>query len=115
LIDRSLRAYPYRSRVRVLLTLIGLLSVLVSLYSHSSSASRFVYWMTQVTRDLSVASAVLTLLLWLMLISSNKKDHLLLMVTGGLGLQFTGEAIAQSLRQISQHHYSAFVIGNQVA
>jgi hypothetical protein len=71
--------------------------------------------MTQVTRDLSVASTVLTLLLWLVLISSRKKDHLLLMVTGGLGLQFTGEAIAQSLRQMSQHHYAAFVAGNLIA
>jgi hypothetical protein len=36
------------------------------------------------------------------------------MVTGGLGLQFTGEAIGQSLRQISQNHFSLFVLGNLI-
>ena len=115
LIDRAVQAYPYRARVRVILSLTVLASVLFSLQIHSSSAHQFVYWMTQVTRDLSAASAVLTLLLWLMLISSRKKDHLLLMVTGGLGLQFTGEAIAQSLRQMSHHRLGVLIVGNLVA
>ena len=63
-------------------------------------STRFVLWMTEVTRDMSFGSVGLTLLLWLMLISSPKKDRVLLMITVGLGLQFTGEAIGQSLRQI---------------
>jgi hypothetical protein len=114
LIDHALRAYPYRGRVRAGLILFMLGSVLVSLEIHSASSGKFIYWMTQVTRDLSFASVVLTLVLWLILISSRMIDHQLLMVTGGLGLQFTGEAIGQSLRQISQDHFSLFVMGNLV-
>jgi hypothetical protein len=116
LIDRALEAYQYRARVRIFLSLAVLASVLFSLKIHSSGSNQFIPRMTEVTRDLSVASAVLTLLLWLMLISSRKKDHLLLMVTGGLGLQFTGEAIAQSLRQMSYpYHHGALIVGNLLA
>jgi len=114
LIDHSLQEYPFRARVRVGLIVAMFASVLVSLEVHSGSSGQFIYWMTQVTRDLSFASVGLTLLLWLILISSKKKDHTLLMVTGGLGLQFTGEAIGQSLRQISQDHFSLFVLGNLI-
>jgi hypothetical protein len=56
----------------------------------------------------------LTLLLWSLLISSPRKDHQLLMVTGGLGLQFTGEAIGQSLRQLSHHHQAILLTGNML-
>jgi hypothetical protein len=114
LIDRSLQAYPYRARVRAGLILAMLAAVSISLEIHSASSGKFIYWMTQVTRDLSFASVVLTLVLWLILISSGRKDHQLLMVTGGLGLQFTGEAIGQSLRQISQNHVSLFILGNLI-
>ena len=114
LIDRSLQAYPYRTRVRACLILAMFGAVFVSLQLHRSSSGQFIYWMTQVTRDLSFASVVLTLVLWLILISSHRKDHVLLMVTGGLGLQFTGEAIGQSLRQISQNHISLFILGNLI-
>jgi len=37
------------------------------------------------------------------------------MVTGGLGLQFAGEAIGQSLRQLSRDHMTILFIGNLVA
>jgi hypothetical protein len=69
-------------------------------------------WATQVGRDLSFGSVVLTLLLWVTLISSRRKDTQLLMVTGGLGLQFTGEAIGQSIRQISHHNRALLYAGN---
>jgi hypothetical protein len=36
------------------------------------------------------------------------------MVTGGLGLQFTGEAIGQSLRQLSHHHHAILFLGNML-
>jgi len=123
LIDRAMKDNPMRIRVRFLLIAAGIGVTLLSLQIHSSSdvlegrsdRSRFVLLMTSVTRDLSFGSVGLTLLLWLILIAARKKDHQLLMVTGGLGLQFTGEAIGQSLRQLSREHYSALVIGNLVA
>jgi hypothetical protein len=53
--------------------------------------------------------------LWVTLLSSQRKDTQLLMVTGGLGLQFTGEAIGQSMRQMSvPHHHILLLAGNLV-
>jgi hypothetical protein len=68
--------------------------------------------MTEVAGDLSFGSVVLTLLLWSTLIASRKKDNQLLLVTGGLGLQFTVEAIAQSLRQLSRHRPAILLAAN---
>lgn len=62
----------------------------------------FTKWMTKVVRNLSFCSAVSTLILWFVLIASEKRDTRLLVITGGLGLQMTGEAIGQSLIQISK-------------
>jgi hypothetical protein len=111
LIERAMQASPYRRRVRFLLAGLAALSVFISLTVHAG-APRFVLWMTEVTRDLSFGSVALTLLLWSLLISSPKKDRQLLMVTGGLGMQFTGEAIGQSLRQLSNHHHVILFLGN---
>jgi hypothetical protein len=111
LIERAMQGSPYRKRVRVVLGGLAVLSVFISLTVHSG-APRFVLWMTEVSRDLSFGSVALTLLLWTLLISSPRKDHQLLLVTGGLGLQFTGEAIGQSLRQLSHHHHVILFVGN---
>jgi hypothetical protein len=60
------------------------------------------YWMTLVIRNISFCTAIVTLILWFVLIASEKRDPRLLMITGGLGVQVTGEAIGQSLRNLSQ-------------
>jgi len=105
LIEVAMHRTSNRGRVRLMLAVVAVISVFASLLIHwDGDPSRFVLWMTEVTRDLSFGSVGLTLLLWLMLISSPKKDKVLLMITVGLGLQFTGEAIGQSLRQISHFH-----------
>lgn len=57
-------------------------------------------WMTLVSRDLSFCTAVLDLALWMLLLSLRRGDHRILLLSGGLGIQFTGEAIGHSLRQI---------------
>lgn len=63
---------------------------------------RISLWMTRVVRDLSFSSAVVNLLLWFALISARQRDTRRLLITGGLGLQMTGEAIGQSIRQLSR-------------
>jgi hypothetical protein len=50
---------------------------------------------------------ILDLLLWSILVASKKKDRQLLMLSGGLGIQFTGDAIGQSLRQLAIAHRSS--------
>jgi hypothetical protein len=113
LMDRAIRERPYRGRIRVILILSAWVAVLGSIEIHRDAYTNL--RATQVGRDLSFGSVVLTLLLWVTLISSRRKDTQLLMVTGGLGLQFTGEAIGQSMRQLSvPHHHILLLAGNLV-
>jgi hypothetical protein len=68
-------------------------------------------WMTQVVRNLSFSSAMLTLILWFMLVSQRGRDMTKLLIIGGLGLQMAGEAIGQSIRQL-QLSAVTFWMGN---
>jgi hypothetical protein len=63
-------------------------------------------WMAFWTRDLTFSSAILDLALWGLLLSFRVKDSRLLLISGGLGIQFTGEAIGESLRSMSFQHRS---------
>ena len=58
-------------------------------------------YMTRWTRDLNFCAAILDLGLWALLIGSRQKNYKLLLITGALGIQFTGGAIGQSLRDMS--------------
>ena len=62
-------------------------------------------WMTPWTRDLNFGSAILDLGLWTLLIASRKKDRRLLMLSGALGIQFTGEAIGGAIRNLAVSIY----------
>ena len=66
-------------------------------------------WMTPWLRNLDFCAAILDLGLWGLLIGARRKDYKLLMVSGALGIQFTGGAIGQAVRQLS--HSSAQVTG----
>jgi hypothetical protein len=63
--------------------------------------AKYGYWMTPWTVDLNVCTTVLDLALWAMLIASRKGDRRLLMISGALGMQFTGEVIGAALRNLS--------------
>lgn len=69
-------------------------------------------WMTFAFRDISFFTAITNLALWFTLIAARKKNGTLLMIAGGLGIQMTGEAIGQSLRQMSR---STVLAGNLLA
>jgi hypothetical protein len=58
-------------------------------------------WMTPWTRDLNFCAAVLDLGLWATLIANRERNYTLLMVSGALGVQFTGDAIAQAMRDLN--------------
>src|SRR5206468_4106297 len=58
-------------------------------------------WMTPLTRDLNFCAAILDLSLWAVLISRRERDYRLMMISGALGIQFTGQAIFQALREVS--------------
>jgi hypothetical protein len=63
-------------------------------------------WTAFWTRDLTFSSAILDLALWALLLASRVRNLQLLMVSGGLGMQFTGEAIGESLRSMAVQHQS---------
>jgi hypothetical protein len=64
-------------------------------------------WMTLWVRDIAFAAAIVDLSVWALLLTSRYKDSQLLLLTGGLGIQFTGDAIGESMRflfrGIAQH------------
>lgn len=70
----------------------------LSFLIHYDPQAKIGAWMTLWSRDLSFSSAILDLALWSLLLASRKNDVQLLMLSGALGIQFTGEAIGQTLR-----------------
>ena len=105
LIDRAATHARSRRLVRTGLIVGALLFAGISFASHYRPALKyFGYWMTPWTRDLSFGSAILDLGLWTLLISSRRGDRRLLLISGGLGLQFAGEAIGAALQQLSIAH-----------
>ena len=69
-------------------------------------------WMTRFVRNLSFGAAVVNLGVWFYMISSGRRKLTTLLLAGALGIQMTGEAIGQSLRQILPQQYA---IGNGVS
>ena len=59
--------------------------------------------MTNAFRNVSFCAAVVNLCFWLTLIASPRRNSQILLITGGLGVQMTGAAIGQSLRQLSPY------------
>jgi hypothetical protein len=108
LIDRSLAGRQPALTSRKVLIPAAVIIAILPFYLHRSLPN-ISGWMTAVGRDISFCAAILNLLLWSILIGSGTKNRRLLMITGGLGIQFTGEAIGQSLRQLSA---STLLIGN---
>jgi hypothetical protein len=81
-------------------TLLSAISLWYHVYDTRMLPGSFRY-MTPWTRDLNFGAAILDMGLWALLIGSQRKDRKLLLVTGGLGIQFTGAAIGQALRDMS--------------
>jgi hypothetical protein len=89
-----------RARAAIRASLIGaaVLVACVSFLIHYDSQAVTGKWMTLWTRDLDFVSAILDLALWAILLNSRKHDMELLMLSGALGIRFTGEAIGHALR-----------------
>ena len=92
-----------RSRriVRVSLIAGAILFAAISFLIHRDPALNTGSFMTPWIRDLSFCSAILDMALWALLIVSRGMDHQLLLLSGGLGIQFTGEAIGESIVQLA--------------
>ena len=73
----------------------------ISFLIHYAPGPRIGIWMTPWTRDLNFCAAILDLALWALLIASREKDSRLLLLSGALGIQFTGEAIGEAVRHLA--------------
>jgi hypothetical protein len=78
----------------------------ISFLAHWSPALNRGSFMTPWTRDLNFCSAILDLALWMLLIAAREKDHRVLLLSGGLGIQFTGEAVGESTRDLAMRNHS---------
>jgi hypothetical protein len=90
-----------RALVKRLVILFAMLFWSGSFYLQRSD--NFELWMTNAFRNISFGAALINLALWLFLIATRRRDSTLLMISGGLGIQMTGEAIGLSLRQMSPY------------
>ena len=93
---------PRRAITRAVVVAGAILFPTASFLIHHDQNAALSMWMTLWSRDLNFAAAVLDLALWAMLIGVKEKDYRLLMLSGGMGVQFAGEALGESLRQFSR-------------
>ena len=71
--------------------------------------------MTPWTRDIWFFAANLDFGLWAVLIGSRQKDYKLLMISGALGIQFTGVVIGHAVRQMSSSSLVATLTGDFIS
>ncbi len=55
-------------------------------------------WMTFVTRDVAFVSTIMNLVLWTLLLGDRKRDVTILLISAGLGLQCTIDAMGHAMR-----------------
>ncbi len=102
LIDQAIFASRWRRVARASLAGGALLFAGALMLAHYQGPPvTFGTWMTPWTRDISVCATILDLALWTMLVASRKSDRRLLAISGALGMQFTGEAIGEAIRNLS--------------
>ena len=86
----------------------------VSFLAHYERHASLGVWMTPWTRDLNFCAALLDLVLWGLLLSSRKREPTLLLLTGGMGIMFAGDAIGAAIRSmaIPYRSYAIFYTGH---
>lgn len=95
----------------------AVLFVGISFWTHYNPRGSVGLWMAPWTRDLNVATSILDLALWSLLLEQRKKDERLLLLSGALGIEFTGAAIGHSMRSMATryHAWPAIAGGKVVA
>jgi hypothetical protein len=106
-IYHATRMLSARAAIRTSLVAGALLFAGVSFIFHYNANLGRDVWMTRWMMDVSFCSAILDLALWMFLISARKKDQLVLLLSGALGIQFTGEAIGESVRNLAVHYHNS--------
>jgi hypothetical protein len=88
----------------------------ISFLIHHDRRRNLGNWMAPWTRDLQFGAAILDLALWALLLASRNKDSRLLLLAGGMGIMFAGEAVGESIRTlaIQTRSISVFMAGNVI-
>lgn len=98
------RASSHLRSQRMFVTGVIVLTVLLGLGSfamHHDPRAWITTVVTPWTRDVHFWAALLDLVAWGMLVAKKDRDSRLLLLTGGMGIMFAGEAIGGALRSIS--------------
>ena len=116
LIFRATARLQSHKLVRVGFVAGAILFVETSLWVHYDARVGVGLWMAPWTRDLNVGSSVLDLALWSLLLAQRRRDDRLLVLSGALGIQFTGAAIGHSLRSLAaqQHIHWLSMMGGKL-
>ncbi len=103
-----------RRIVRTALIAGAVLVISISFAVHYDSKVKLGVWITPWTRDLNFCAAILDLALWALLLGSKTRDTRLLLLTGGMGIMFAGDAIGESVRHFAIRNGSngTFLLGN---
>ncbi len=110
------RESPIRHLIRTALGIGGPLFIAISFFVHYNRKAVIGLWMTPWTRDINFAAAMVDMILWGLLLSSRKRSQVLLLLVGGVGMTFAGDAISDAIRSIAIHNrsepiwYSASVV-----
>jgi hypothetical protein len=112
LVYQAMASGPGRAAVQRLLIIGSLILAIISYYGmHDARPSA---WMTSVIRNMSFCAAIVNLGLWAALLRQKRRDSQILLLSGGLGLQMTGEAIGHSFRNLWQISRTYAVAGNVI-
>jgi hypothetical protein len=100
--------------VRLILVGGALLFIGVTFAIHFDSRAEIGVWMTPWSSNLHFCSAILDLVLWAFLLASRDRNPILLLLAGGMGIMFAGEAIGEAVRSIAIRARSntTFMAGN---
>jgi hypothetical protein len=116
-IYRASAAVGPRRLLRTVLFAGGLTFILISGWIHHDEHVWLAAWVTRWTRDLNFGAAVLDLVLWGMLIATRRPgSRMLLLLTGGMGIMFSGEAIGAAVRDLGIRllSFTVFSIGHAI-
>jgi hypothetical protein len=108
LIYRATADVRPRHVIRLIVTAGSILVAGVSLWVHYVPNVKIALWMIFWTRDLNFCAALLDLLLWSLLLASRHRDQRVLMLAGGMGIMFAGEALGDAFRSLAMHSLILF-------
>ena len=103
----SASAHLQSRRVMRFVCVVGaMLFVGISFRAHYDPRLTVGRWMAPWTRDLNFGASILDIALWTLLLAQRRGDSRLLLLSGALGVQFTGAAMGHAMRSMATHYHA---------